>query len=75
MQSKFDVIFDVRFGRRFFTSGVDFGAVLGPFWVWLVIGEDPGTRSIVGGVVVISVLFFHAMGRFRQEQRKPRSPS
>ena len=47
---------------------------LGPFWVWLVIGEDPGMRSIVGGVVIISVLFVHAMGRFRQEQRKTASP-
>ena len=49
-------------------------SVLGPFWVWLVIGEDPGMRSIVGGVVVISVLFVHAMGRFRQEHRKTASP-
>ena len=31
MPSKFDVIFDVRFGRRFFTLGVDFGPVLGRF--------------------------------------------
>jgi len=49
-------------------------SVLGPFWVWLVIGEDPGMRSILGGVVVISVLFVHAMGRFRQEHRKTASP-
>ena len=31
MVSKFDVIFDVRFGRHFFRLGVDFGAVLGRF--------------------------------------------
>ena len=31
MASKFDVIFDIRFGRHFFTLGVDFGAVLGTF--------------------------------------------
>ena len=43
---------------------------LGPFWVWLVIGENPGIRSIVGGTVVIAVLFVHAMGRFRQERAK-----
>ena len=49
-------------------------SVFGPFWVWLVIGKDPGMRSIVGGVVVISVLFVHAIGRFRQEQRKIASP-
>lgn len=45
-------------------------SVLGPFWVWLVIGENPGIRSIIGGVVVISVLFVHAIGRFRQEHGK-----
>ena len=31
MPSKFDVIFDVRFGRRFFTLGVDFSSILGWF--------------------------------------------
>ena len=42
-------------------------SVLGPFWVWLVIGENPGIRSIVGGAIVILVLLVHAMSRFRQE--------
>ena len=31
MPSKVDAIVDVRFGRRFFTLGVDFGPVLGRF--------------------------------------------
>ena len=31
-RSKFDVIFDVRFGRRFFTLGVDFSSILGWFF-------------------------------------------
>ena len=31
MPSKFDVIFDVRFGRHFFRLGVDFAAVFGKF--------------------------------------------
>ena len=31
MPSKFDVIFDVRFGRRFFTLEVDFSSILGWF--------------------------------------------
>ncbi len=46
-------------------------SVLGPFWVWLVIGENPGTRSIVGGVIVISVLFGHALIRFRESDTEP----
>ena len=43
-------------------------SVLGPFWVWLVIGENPGIRSIIGGAIVILVLLVHAMSRFRQEE-------
>ena len=27
--------------------------VLGPYWVWLVIGEAPTPRMILGGVVVV----------------------
>ena len=42
-------------------------SVLGPFWVWLVIGENPGIRSIVGGGIVILVLLIHAISRFREE--------
>jgi drug/metabolite transporter (DMT)-like permease len=42
-------------------------SVLGPFWVWLVIGENPGVRSIVGGAIVILVLLVHAISRFREE--------
>lgn len=40
-------------------------SVLGPFWVWLAIGENPGLRSIIGGIIVIGVLFTHSFIRFR----------
>ncbi len=30
--------------------------VLGPFWVWLVIGEAPTARMLVGGAIVIASL-------------------
>jgi len=30
--------------------------VLGPFWVWLVIHENPGIYSIVGGAIVLATL-------------------
>ena len=42
--------------------------ILGPFWVWLVIGENPGWRSMVGGSIVVTVLFVHALVRFRGER-------
>lgn len=31
-------------------------SILGPFWVWLALGEEPGVRTIVGGAIVIGAL-------------------
>jgi len=31
-------------------------AVLAPIWVWLVVGEDPGPRALIGGAIVILAL-------------------
>lgn len=31
-------------------------AVLGPFWVWVVIGETPSLRLVLGGAVVVAAL-------------------
>ena len=36
-------------------------AVLGPLWVWLAIGEEPGARTLVGGAVVIGALALNAL--------------
>lgn len=41
--------------------------VLGPFWVWLALGEDPGPRSLLGGAVIVLVLLGHALLRLRRE--------
>lgn len=30
--------------------------VLGPLWVWLTISEEPGTATLIGGVVVIAAV-------------------
>ncbi len=35
--------------------------VLGPLWVWMVISEEPGFYSLVGGAVVVLTLFLHSM--------------
>ncbi len=40
--------------------------VLGPLWVWLVIGEEPGGRTLIGGAIVIGALFVHAAWRLRR---------
>ena len=35
--------------------------VLGPFWTWLVIGEQPTGASLLGGALVLSALLAHAV--------------
>ncbi len=45
-------------------------AVLGPLWVWWVIGENPGWQTIAGGSVVIVVLMVHSAVRLRSEGRQ-----
>jgi drug/metabolite transporter (DMT)-like permease len=39
--------------------------VLGPLWVWLVVGEEIGFRSIVGGLVIVSALVAHTAVKYR----------
>ena len=43
--------------------------VLGPFWVWLVLAEQPGIRSLIGGAIIVTALFLHAMVRLRSGRR------
>ena len=40
--------------------------VLGPLWVWLVISEQPGANTIIGGAIVVGTLFLHGLWRVRQ---------
>jgi drug/metabolite transporter (DMT)-like permease len=35
--------------------------VLGPIWVWLIHGEVPGLRTLIGGSVVFLALFLHLL--------------
>jgi drug/metabolite transporter (DMT)-like permease len=30
--------------------------VLGPFWVWLALGEEPGGRAMLGGLIVLAAV-------------------
>ena len=44
--------------------------VLGPIWVWLIHGEVPGDRTIIGGTIVFLALFIHLLtDLWRQRQR------
>jgi len=41
--------------------------VLGPLWVWLVIGEAPGPLALAGGGVVVATLAAHSALALRQQ--------
>ena len=39
--------------------------VLAPLWVWLVVGEEPGSRTLVGAAIVLVAIGVHAAGELR----------
>ncbi len=47
-------------------------SVLGPVWVWLAIGENPGVPSLVGGAIVLAALAGHTLADLRLESRAAR---
>jgi len=46
--------------------------VVGPFWVWLVLAEEPGMRSLIGGAIIVATLGLHALLRLRTNGRARR---
>ena len=42
--------------------------VLGPLLVWLVLAENPGTRSLVGGAVILTAIALHSLRRLSQTE-------
>ncbi len=46
-----------------------FETLLGPVWVWLIHGELPSTRTILGGSVVFVALLVHIGMEFRRQSR------
>ena len=49
--------------------------VLGPIWVWLVHGEVPGERTLIGGAVVVLALVLHLAWQFRQHDPRGHFPA
>ena len=45
--------------------------ILSPFWVWILLGENPGPRTIAGGVIVILAVAAHTLSDFRRPARLP----
>jgi drug/metabolite transporter (DMT)-like permease len=46
-------------------------SILGPLWVWLVLGEQPGNSTLLGGVIVISTLAINTVWALKYSQLKP----
>jgi drug/metabolite transporter (DMT)-like permease len=46
-------------------------SILGPVWVWLVLGEQPGSSTLLGGVIVISTLAINTVWALKYPQLKP----
>jgi drug/metabolite transporter (DMT)-like permease len=43
--------------------------VLGPIWVWLALGDEPGTATLAGGAIVVAAIVIQTLGA------PPRGPS
>ncbi len=44
--------------------------ILTPLWIWMLFGEVPTTRTLIGGTIVIVTLFAHSLWRlYDQHQR------
>lgn len=44
--------------------------VIGPFWVWLVLAETPGPRSLAGGAIIVVTLFLHGLWQLRAGRKQ-----
>jgi drug/metabolite transporter (DMT)-like permease len=49
-------------------------AILAPLLIWVVLREDPGARALVGGAVVVSVLFVSNLIALRRQRPAARGP-
>jgi hypothetical protein len=48
--------------------------VLGPIWVWAIIGEAPTLAAVLGGIVILGTLATHAVLTQRELDAQPRGP-
>jgi len=43
---------------------------LGPLWVWLFIAEEPTRNTLIGGALIILIIFCHSLYIIKQEKRE-----
>ena len=39
--------------------------ILGPLWVWLVIHEQPTTKTLIGGICIVLIIMSHTLSELR----------
>jgi drug/metabolite transporter (DMT)-like permease len=49
--------------------------ILGPIWVWIIFAENPGERTILGGLVVLAALVVHTLLDLRNAQKPVPPPA
>jgi len=42
--------------------------ILGPIWVWFVIHEEPSSKTIIGGIVIILIIITHTIFELRENK-------
>ena len=45
-------------------------SILGPVWVWLALGEQPGVRTLIGGAIILSTLAINATWALKTASRQ-----
>ena len=43
--------------------------ILVPLWVWLVILEEPSSKTIIGGIVIISIIVAYTVSELKKNQK------
>jgi len=43
--------------------------ILGPIWVWFVIHEQPSTKTIIGGIIIIFIIITHTVFELRENKK------
>ena len=49
--------------------------VLGPIWVWLIVGEEPALLTLAGGAVILFALGLNASFALRREPTRREVPA
>ena len=46
-------------------------SILGPVWVWMALGEEPGSSTLLGGAIVLSTLAINTVWALKYPRREP----